>query len=1117
MESVIWKPWSWLVFPALEAWEYVLLVFYALLALVLLICFRRDFTRLTRHRLLLFAGLLAAPLLVNHLLVLSFSAPNLLPPPNVPVKPPQPLVPLLGALPILAAGAWLGAGPALLVGLVSGILRADTTICGIAEPFHLAFFGFLIGLLLRQDYRGRLPLIARQPLVAAMVMTPFAMLLLLLSVFAHVAASGLSGFDYAVTLTKAYFGPAVVESLAAAIVVQTLYLFFPRLRPIRVARRSPPYIRSVNRRLLFLFVPLILIMTCVLVYAVTVTTLRMATLEVVNEMTQDAISAAEEIPYFIYTGQGLLTEFANDERLWHGDPLTLEARLRSDVQTMAFFDQLMLFDPDGQLLVMYPPAPTGDPELTAQEEMLLQRVLEHGATQISSAHRSHRGGPLLSFLAPVGPTGNGTRFKALLGRTHLDVNPMINRILTSLQWTGGQGEGFIVDSEGRIVSHSDSSMLLTEWRLDEDRPRIATVPRGQAYESLDPVRNTRQWIYYLPVEGCRWAVVIRLPYAVVLKQAQEVATPLLLLQLLFGSGLVVVMSVVIGFVTRPLKQLAGAADRIAGGDLTQPVQVSGEDEVGRVGDAFEDMRVRLKDRMEDISLLLAISQAVSATLELSRGVPFVLEGALRATRAQVARIVLLTAGGEPQMVMSRGEPSEGLEALDRSLAAAAKDRQRPVIVENLARARTLADPETLNGPIKAVIALPVRTKDQTLAVIWIGCGEVRHFDDLEVDFLSMLAGQTAVVMENSRLFQAAEGGRRRLAAILDSTTDAVLVTDQQNRILLANPAAERAFDIAADAVLGQKMERAGLAPALVQALEVTSSPDEALTEEISLPSGRTLYVNVSTILGADGERIGRVAVMHDITYFKELDEMKSEFLSTVSHDLRAPLMFMRGYASMLLTVDSLSDEEREYVENILCGVEQINELVGDLLDLGRIEAGVGLERVPCHLRGVLIEAMDSMRAQAAVKEITLRMEPVESAVIVAGDAALLRRAVTNLVDNAIKYTPSGGVVTVGLSVRTDGEGDRAVIRVADTGIGVAPDDQMRLFEKFHRIRRRDTPDVSGTGLGLAIVKSIVERHEGKVWVDSELHEGSTFYISLPLSRDELPESEVLHFSGSRLT
>jgi signal transduction histidine kinase len=205
---------------------------------------------------------------------------------------------------------------------------------------------------------------------------------------------------------------------------------------------------------------------------------------------------------------------------------------------------------------------------------------------------------------------------------------------------------------------------------------------------------------------------------------------------------------------------------------------------------------------------------------------------------------------------------------------------------------------------------------------------------------------------------------------------------------------------------------------------------------------------------------------------------------------------MRGYTTMLPMVGELCDKQRDYVEKILQGVGQMSGLIDDLLDLGRIEAGVGLERKPCHLGAILVEAVDGMRARATAKGLTLRLDPAERIAVVQGDAALLRQVFSNLVDNAIKYTPSGGVVTIGLGMR-DGQ---AVIRVADTGIGIAPDDQVRLFEKFYRIKRRDTADIPGTGLGLTIVKSIVERHGGKVWVESELNRGSTFYVGLPLGQ-----------------
>ncbi len=1104
-----WKPWFQMVFVELEKWDYVLLAAYALLTLLPLARFRRDFKR-ARNRLLLFVVLLAVPVLTNHFLVLNFTEPGLLPPTDAPIKPAQAFTPLLGAVPIFIAGAWLGAGPAMLVGLVCGVLRVDTTISGIVEPFRFACFGFLVGFLLRQDYRGTLSRLGRQPLVAAIVAsllsTP-----LLLSAYTHLTDSGAAGLGYVLKLMETNFGPALLESLTAAILLQAVYFFFPNANPVHIARRPPPYSRSLRRRLVALFTVSMTAMTIVLVYAVASTTIDLAQEQAIDEITRDANNAVEWIPYFIQTGQGLLREFANDERFWHSDPADLEGLLRSKLRAGAFFDQLILIDPDGQSIAAYPSALAGDIQLTSREETLLKRVIEDGAPQTSPAHRSSQDQVIISFLEPVeaaDSTDAESHSSVLIGRTHLDTNPVINRILGSMQWAGGQGEGFLVDSSELVIAHSDPDLVLTEWHIDENRVLVDTLPRGQVYESHNPLTNERLLVYHLRTEGYPWTVVIELPYKVVLEQAWRTATPLFNLLIVFGLIAVGLITLITNRLTHPLQQLARAADRIAEGELAQPVRVSGEDEVGRVGTAFEGMRVRLKDRLDDLSLLLAVGQAVSGTLKLSAGMPYILEGALRATGAQIARVVLLSPEGQLQTGISRGEHHAEVEALDQALATAIKRRSQPLIIENLARAKNLANPQILNGPVKAVVALPVRTKGQLFGMIWVGYHAVQHLGDLETAVLSTLTSQAAMLTQNAHLFQSAESGRRRLAAILHSTTDAVIVTDREDHILLVNPAAERAFDVTSEAVTGQAVDQTGLPATLLRALTESQVPSKALTEEIPLPSGRMLYANVSMILGPGGEKIGRVAVMRDITRLKELDEMKSEFLSTVSHDLRSPLMFMRGYANMLLTMSQLDDKQEEYVKKILYGVAQINDLVSDLLDLGRIETGVGLERKPCHLGMILTEAVDSRRAQAITSEITLQLEPIDDPPLVIGDASLLRQAVSNLVDNAIKYTPGGGIVTVGLSVRDNGRGGQAMIRVADTGIGIAPEDQTRLFEKFHRVKRRDTADVSGTGLGLAIVKSIVERHAGKVWVDSELHEGSTFYISLPLSGPPEPDQAL---------
>jgi PAS domain S-box-containing protein len=615
--------------------------------------------------------------------------------------------------------------------------------------------------------------------------------------------------------------------------------------------------------------------------------------------------------------------------------------------------------------------------------------------------------------------------------------------------------------------------------------------------------------------------VIRLPYEVVLDEARQIAKPLLALQAVFGVLLVLLISSVTRRLTRPLGRLAQAAERIAGGDLTDPVGVTGENEIGRVGQAFEDMRLHLADRLSDLSLLLEVSQAVSSTLELPRGIPFILEGALEATAGQTARAVFLSEGADVQFIMSTGDEHDAAqrtaaEALDTVLAEAVMALGHPVVIEDLHEADVLAGSPLPDGPTRAVIALPVRAGGQTLAVLWVGYDTPQKFREPKVHFLFTLASQTAILLENVRLFQAVEGERRRLSALLDSISDAVVVTDHENRILLVNPAAEREFNIQADVIVGRKAEEAELDAELVQALIGPTTSEEALIEQTPLSDGRALYVNVSTIVNPNGHPIGRVAVMRDVTRFRQLDQMKSEFLATVSHDLRAPLTYMRGYAHRLGAVGDLNEQQREHVDRILSGIQRIDRLVTDLLDLRRIEAGLGLEREPCNLGVVVAEAVKAMEARADAKNISLQMDVPTAllgtdngrtgGVTVAGDGPLLRQVVVNLLDNAIKYTPVGGEVTVELTIPED-TGDRAVISVVDTGVGIAPDEQVRLFEKFYRIKRSDNTDVVGTGLGLALVKSIVERHKGTVWVNSRLNKGSAFYVSLPLLKEESPESE----------
>jgi len=324
----------------------------------------------------------------------------------------------------------------------------------------------------------------------------------------------------------------------------------------------------------------------------------------------------------------------------------------------------------------------------------------------------------------------------------------------------------------------------------------------------------------------------------------------------------------------------------------------------------------------------------------------------------------------------------------------------------------------------------------------------------------------------------------------------VLVTDASNRMILANPAAGHVFGITIRRGEKPDVERTIQVKALNELL--LSSSTERRSAEISMPDGKT-YLAMASAMMAEGRTIGRVCILRDVTQLKEIDTLKSEFVSTVSHDLRSPLTLMRGYATMLEMAGTLNDQQKSYAKMIVQGVDNMAKLVNNLLDLGRIDFGVGLQVESIPVLDILERVTGSLQMHAKQKNISLGVEiPKDMPHAIEADQALLHQALYNLVENALKYTPDGGEVMIQLQTLPS----ELIFAVQDSGIGIPESDMPRLFEKFYRGTNREALAQRGTGLGLAIVKSIAERHGGKVWVESELGKGSTFHLQVPLEQSK---------------
>jgi signal transduction histidine kinase len=412
-------------------------------------------------------------------------------------------------------------------------------------------------------------------------------------------------------------------------------------------------------------------------------------------------------------------------------------------------------------------------------------------------------------------------------------------------------------------------------------------------------------------------------------------------------------------------------------------------------------------------------------------------------------------------------------------------KQGDIIYDTIEDSRWLTFPDQPYD-YRSAIACPLRRRERVLGALTLVHPEPQFFHSEHLSLLTAIAGQSAIALENAQLFEQTEAERARLLAILNGTQDAVIATNPSDRLLLLNPAAKIAFEIHYDDWVNQPLVEV----IQNQVLADLWAPSPPMVGEIVLKDGRTLWASVTEV-----PSVGRVAVLRDISQYKALDEIKSEIITTFTHDLGAPLAVVKGFVELIKMDGPLNKQQIHDLRGITQAADQMKALVIDLLELGRIEVVDDLPTETLKFGDIVERTVTSFRALAEVNTIDLLLEPCSQQLRVKGNPPLLARALNNLVENAIKYTSPGGRVAVKIFCQQR----EVVVSVTDNGLGISEQDLPRVFEKFFRARRNQ--ENTGTGLGLAIVKSIVERHRGRVWAESQANRGSTFSIALPLVGD----------------
>lgn len=329
---------------------------------------------------------------------------------------------------------------------------------------------------------------------------------------------------------------------------------------------------------------------------------------------------------------------------------------------------------------------------------------------------------------------------------------------------------------------------------------------------------------------------------------------------------------------------------------------------------------------------------------------------------------------------------------------------------------------------------------------------------------------------------------QKFDTILNHIEDGVIILDEQMKILLINPAIRRAFGIWKDEdVIGRPVLEAITHPEMRELIEGGADKVSPHTE-INFDDGRVLSAQFTPV-----PKIGSAITLQDISYLKQIDRLKNEFVSMISHDLRSPLTAIMGYIDLLERVGPVNDRQREFIGRVLESVQSVTLLVNDLMELGRIEAGLDSQKETVVFEDIVRYALENARDQIREKRQKVAMVLPADIPPLRGNPIRLRQLMVNLVGNAVKYTPQEGSIRVEVEVQNG----QVILRVKDTGPGIPPTDQPHIFEKFYRASNIPK-GVGGSGLGLAIVKSIVDNHRGRIWVDSVLGQGSTFTVVFPV-------------------
>ena len=679
----------------------------------------------------------------------------------------------------------------------------------------------------------------------------------------------------------------------------------------------------------------------------------------------------------------------------------------------------------------------------------------------------------------------------------------------------------IVANDGSNVSGSDdlnpTIQDVTQSALTADHP-VEVMIGGEQYLALVTPLNAssgeRVALMYVGVDH----------EAIVAEQREAQREVLTATAIAMTIGALIAAGLGVLF-TRPVTQLVRSARRIQDNDLYSAVPRVGPRELRELGEAMDEMRLAILEARENLvganeqlvarvnesdAGLAAVTQELAVVHGVTTGIVQTPAEAARVVAEQLTRLewisgvcLLLRSEGLLRVVAEHGlrpGASSSLEGIVRTEFAG------DVPLDGL-----YFENADSRGPIQVIVPLGIRSlallplagTRGNLGLLAVAAERTTEFTPSRRSLLQAVRAELTTSLERYELSNAVEESRRLAEYVIREMQDGAIVLDPEGRCVVCNPAASRLLGIDPEQCRGCLVDEwMPLPPAAIERLRRSADGNDEGNDALFEVDGRLLGFTAGPLIEPDGSRRGIIVLVRDVTETVAAERLKQDFVSMVGHELRTPLTLIRTSIDLLTeeAAGDLTPTQHRITDVLHNNSDRLLRLINDLLDMSALDSGrVRVHEMPFRLESVIEEVLPNYAHEASEREIVIAVEPSAAAVTVWADRARIEQVLSNLIDNAMKYTPSGGHITIRVV-----PGDPLVlVQVEDNGISILPSEQPLLFQKFQRTTAGERQSGgTGLGLGLAIARSIVELHGGKIWCESDGRSGSTFSFTLPVYTDQ---------------